>query len=175
MACSGHSSSGSAQNPRPTIVAISPSSLPAGSASGSISVNGTGFLTTSTVTFNGITHSATYVSASQLTISLSATDLATAGNYQVVVTNPPPGGGSSDGLSFSVLMPNSLVTYTDPLFNDIVPANWAVSSQTLPSGGPNDAVRTVSFSIPTDQIPLLYVIVLTCSLKSLPLKTRVLS
>jgi hypothetical protein len=99
------------------------------------------------------------VGASQLTISLTAADLAITGSYPVVVTNPAPGGGSSNSVAFGVLTPNALVTYTDPLFTDMVPANWTASSQTLPSGGPNDPVRLVSFSIPTDQIPVLYVIV----------------
>ena len=62
---------------------------------------GANFLSTSTVTYNGVAHPATYVSASALTITLSAADQATAGSYAVVVTNPAPGGGSST-LSFPV-------------------------------------------------------------------------
>ena len=55
---------------------------------------GTGFISTSTVTYNGVAHTATFVSSTQLTIMLSASDQATAGSYPVVVTNPAPGGGA---------------------------------------------------------------------------------
>ena len=48
------------------------------------------------MTYNGVAHPATYVSASALTITLSAADQATAGSYAVVVTNPAPGGGKLD-------------------------------------------------------------------------------
>ena len=54
------------------------------------------------MTYNGVDHPATFVSSTQLTISLSTTDLATAGSYAVVVTNPTPGGGPSSGVDFAV-------------------------------------------------------------------------
>ena len=85
-----------ASNPAPTItLPLLPASLPVSSPSQALTINGTGFLASSTVTFNGINHAAAFVSASELTISLSAGDLATAGAYPVVVTNPTPGGGSA--------------------------------------------------------------------------------
>ncbi len=57
------------------------------------------------MTYNGVAHAATYVSATQLTITLSAGDQATAGSYAVVVTNPAPGGGASNALNFAVNNP----------------------------------------------------------------------
>jgi 6-phosphogluconolactonase (cycloisomerase 2 family) len=54
------------------------------------------------VLFNGATRQATFVSSIQLAISLSTTDLATAGTYSVVVTNPAPGGGASNSVDFTV-------------------------------------------------------------------------
>ena len=57
-----------ASNPVPAVSSISPTSLAVGATPQALTINGTGFLTTSTVTFNGVAHSATYVSASQLTI-----------------------------------------------------------------------------------------------------------
>jgi hypothetical protein len=47
------------------------------------------------------------VSATQLSITLSAVDQATAGTYPVVVTNPAPGGGTSNALNFTAT--NSIV------------------------------------------------------------------
>ena len=92
----------SAGNPVPTIAGLNPSSLAAGAAPQTLTINGTGFLDSSTVTFNGISHAATFVNAGQLTISLTSADLATVGTYPVVVTNPAPGGGASIAKSFNV-------------------------------------------------------------------------
>jgi N-acetylneuraminic acid mutarotase len=94
--------SSSSSNPVPSISQLQPNSLLAGSATQILTINGTGFLTTSTVTFNGIAHTSTYVNARQLTISLSTSDLETVGSYPVVVTNPTPGGGTSGAVNFTV-------------------------------------------------------------------------
>jgi hypothetical protein len=72
-----------------------------------LTINGTGFLSSSSVTFNGIAHTAAYVGASQLTISLTTADLATAGTYPIVVTNPAPGGGASSPVNFTVTSSSS--------------------------------------------------------------------
>ena len=96
-------------NPAPTLASFSPSSAVAGAAAQTLTLNGTNFLSTSTVTYNGVAHPATYVSASALTITLSAADQATAGSYAVVVTNPGPGGGSST-LNFPVNNPAPVIT-----------------------------------------------------------------
>jgi N-acetylneuraminic acid mutarotase len=89
-------------NPVPTITQLSPPSLAAGATPQTLTIGGTGFLPSSTVTFNGISHTATFVGATQLTISLISADLTTAGSYLVVVTNPAPGGGTSVAATFSV-------------------------------------------------------------------------
>jgi uncharacterized repeat protein (TIGR03803 family) len=89
-------------NPVPTITALSPPSLAAGAAPQALTINGTGFLASSTATYNGIAHATTYVSTSQITISLTTADLTTAGTYPVVVTNPAPGGGASSPVNFAV-------------------------------------------------------------------------
>ena len=91
-------------NPAPTLSSFSPASSTVGAGALTLTLNGSNFLSTSTVTYNGVAHPATYVSASALTITLSAADQATAGSYAVVVTNPTPGGGNST-LSFPVNNP----------------------------------------------------------------------
>jgi hypothetical protein len=98
----GQPSSGTTQNPVPSIANISPTYVPAGSSSQTLSINGSGFVASSSVTFNGLAHAATLVSSQQLTITLSQSDLANPGNYPVAVTNPPPGGGTSASTTFSV-------------------------------------------------------------------------
>jgi len=67
-----------------------------------VTINGTNFLSNSTVTFNGMAHTPTIINSSRLTIVLNVSDLAIAGSYSVVVTNPAPGGGASNSLSFIV-------------------------------------------------------------------------
>src|ERR1017187_3933205 len=89
-------------NPAPTISSLAPASATAGAGAQTLTINGTNFLGTSTVTYNGVGHTATFVSASQLTISLTTGDQATAGTYPVVVTNPSPGGGASSAVNFTV-------------------------------------------------------------------------
>ena len=84
-------------NPAPTISSLSPSSATAGLTSLTLTVNGAGFTTTSTVTFGGLAHASVFVSASQLQTTLTASDLAVADTYSVVVTNPAPGGGQATG------------------------------------------------------------------------------
>ena len=93
--------SGVGNNPPPALSSFSPASSTVGAGALTLTLSGSNFLTTSTVTYNGVAHAATYVSASALTITLSAADQVTAGSYAVVVTNPAPGGGSST-LSFPV-------------------------------------------------------------------------
>jgi hypothetical protein len=89
-------------NPAPSLTSLSPASAVVGAAPQTLTITGTSFLASSTVTYNGVGHAATFVSSTQLTIGLSATDQAEAGSYAVVVTNPGPGGGASSPLNFTV-------------------------------------------------------------------------
>src|SRR5258708_27811922 len=74
--------------PAPLISSLSPAAITAGSASQNLMINGSGFLASSSVTFNGVAHPAKFVSNSQLAIGLSASDSATVGSISVVVANP---------------------------------------------------------------------------------------
>ena len=93
-----------ANNPVPTVTSLSPSNTPVGQlpANGLITVNGTNFIATSTVSFNGNPRATQFVSASQLTATVLASDVATAGSINVKVSNPSPGGGVSGSLTFTV-------------------------------------------------------------------------
>ena len=138
----------STNNPVPAISSLSPSSANAGAAAQTLTINGTGFITASTVTYNGVTHTATFVSSAQLTIMLSASDQATAGGYPVVVTNPAPGGGASNQVNFTVssgalsvtttILPNVFlgVAYAGQAeaTGGAPPYTWSVSAGALPLG-----------------------------------------
>ena len=119
-------------NPVPSISGLSPASATVGAAAQTLTINGTNFLSTSTATYNDMAHTTTFVSATELTIQLSATDQMTAGNYPVVVTNPAPGGGSSTAVNFTVNNPV-------PMISGLSPASAAAgaAAQTLTINGTN--------------------------------------
>jgi uncharacterized protein (TIGR03437 family) len=92
----------STQNPSPTITHLSPSAVPAGSASTTLTIEGSGFISSSQITLGAFYHPAKAVNSTQLQITLTPADLGTIGNFGVQVINPPPGGGSSNVVNFTV-------------------------------------------------------------------------
>ena len=86
-------------NPVPTTTGIVPTSKTVGDGAFTLTVNGTNFIATSVVRFAGADRTTTYVNATQLTASIPAGDLTTAGAYPITVFNPTPGGGTSNAQS----------------------------------------------------------------------------
>ncbi len=84
-------------NPPPTLTSIIPSTLGLGSFQ--ITLNGTGFVSTSSATFGGQPMQVTYVTPTMLTAIGNAPAV---GTVAVIVTNPAPGGGTSNGLNVTV-------------------------------------------------------------------------
>jgi len=93
-----------ASNPVPTITSLSPTNTPVGQlpTNSLLTVNGTNFIATSTVSFNGNPRATHFVSATQLTATVLASDVASGGGIIVKVSNPSPGGGVSAGSTFTV-------------------------------------------------------------------------
>ncbi len=113
----------------PAISSIVPSIVVAGSPGFSLTINGTNFVDGSTVNFNGALRSAAFVNSTQITASVSSSDVASQGTINISVTNPVRIGVSSGGTSSSV-----------PL--TIVPANsqptvGALSPASTTAGGPS--------------------------------------
>jgi len=81
----------------PTITSVVPSSVTAGGPGFTLTVNGTGFFAGSVVQVNGASRNTTFVSATQLTASILASDIATQGTDEITVFNPAlaAGGGTS--------------------------------------------------------------------------------
>ena len=69
------------------LTSLSPSSVPVGASSQTLTINGGGFLGSSAVTFNGAAHQAVFISSSQLRIPLSNADLENVGDFAVTVEN----------------------------------------------------------------------------------------
>lgn len=102
------------QNPIPAIASISPSGVAAGAAGTTVTINGSGYIQTSTVLWNQSSRTTTYVSSSELQVSLMATDLITGGTGQIAVSNPAPGGGTSGPTTFTINNPAPQVTSFSP-------------------------------------------------------------
>lgn len=88
-------------NPVPSITSLSPSQVATGSQINTVTVNGTNFMSTSTLTLGGVVAGG-YLSSTQMFISPSTSQLATVAQLPVVVTNPTPGGGPSNAVNFVV-------------------------------------------------------------------------
>jgi IPT/TIG domain len=102
-------------NLTPNIATINPQSAPAGSAGFNLTVNGTGFINTSRVRWNGSDRPTTFVSSNQLTAAISTSDLAGGGLVSVTVFNPAPGGGESNAITFQVVNPAPTISSVSPL------------------------------------------------------------
>jgi hypothetical protein len=92
-----------APNPIPSVTSLTPSSVTAGAAAFTLTVNGANFISTSTVQWNGSKRPTSYVSATQLTTSIAAADIAIPTYVAVTVANPAPGGGTSASVGITPL------------------------------------------------------------------------
>jgi subtilisin family serine protease len=89
-------------SPTPVLTSLSPNRGVVGMTALAVTANGSGFVSTSVLRWNGTDRPTTYVSASQLKATLSANDLATMSTGQVTVFSPSPGGGTSAALPFTI-------------------------------------------------------------------------
>ena len=86
--------------PVPTLASLSPTSAGAGGSAFTLTVNGSNFVDGSVVNWNTNSLATTYVSATQLTASVPATLIASAGIATVTVVNP--GAVASGGVGFTI-------------------------------------------------------------------------
>src|SRR5207302_7828206 len=86
----------------PVLGSISPSGATAGGPAAVLTVNGSNFVSSSTVNWNGAARATTFVSPTQLNATISATDIGAAGTASVTVVNPAPGGGTSAAATFTI-------------------------------------------------------------------------
>ena len=82
---SNYNGMGTGSGAAPNISQLMPTSVAAGSSGFVLTVNGTNFGTGSVVYWNSVAHSATYLTGQQVTTTISASDVATAGAVQVYV------------------------------------------------------------------------------------------
>jgi uncharacterized repeat protein (TIGR01451 family) len=113
-----------ANNPAPALASLQPSTTAAGSPAFTLTVNGSGFVSSSVVNFNGTPRPTTYVSATQLSAAILATDVANAGSASITVTSPSPGGGTSGALTFTITVANN----STPAITSLQPATATAGS-----------------------------------------------
>jgi hypothetical protein len=89
-------------NPAPTLSSISPTTATAGGPAFTLTANGTSFVNGAAVQVNGSNRTTTFVSSTQVTAAIPASDIASAGSLSISVKNPTPGGGTSTGATLTV-------------------------------------------------------------------------
>lgn len=105
-----------ASNPVPTITSFSPPSVYAGGPSFNLTVNGTGFVSSTVIYWSNFDPplTTTYVSSTQVTAEVPAAYITSPTSTYIYAYNPPPGGGSSGELEY-------LVIALDPQLSSIGP------------------------------------------------------
>lgn len=98
--------------PAPTLTQLSPSSGPINTAT-EVTLWGSGFTAQSTVSMNGAVIASTFVSSTELQITIPASTLLPSASVSFTVTTPAPGGGTTSPLSFSpyIAIPNNDIAY----------------------------------------------------------------
>jgi hypothetical protein len=102
-----------AQNPVPFVnQPLVPDATAPGGTGFTLTVNGTGFVATSVVNWNGSPRTTTFVRSSQLTATILDSDITTASTASVTVVSPAPGGGVSNTVFFPINTPSTSIAFS---------------------------------------------------------------
>ncbi len=93
------------ENGVPVASSVNPLTVIAGGPGFTLTLSGDKFLATSVVKWGALPLSTTLVNETQLTATVDAAQIATAGPVSITVTNPAPGGGVSSPLTLTVVNP----------------------------------------------------------------------
>ena len=110
-----------AQNPAPSISTLTPSSTAVGSSDTTVTVAGSGFISSSSAEWNGAPLATTFGSSTSLSATIPTSDLGSGAVAKLTVVNPAPGGGTSAAINFSVDNPA-------PVISKITPSNVVAGS-----------------------------------------------
>jgi outer membrane protein OmpA-like peptidoglycan-associated protein len=103
------------ENPAPTIASLLPSTVATGTPGTVIQVNGTGFIPATAGSVDGNAVQTTFVSDTEVALTIPAGQLATGGVLPVTVSNPSPGGGTSGAASLTVENPSPVIAVITPV------------------------------------------------------------
>jgi len=134
------------QNPTPVLSGLAPAFTSAGSSAFTLTVNGTGFVSGSTIYVGSTALPTQYVSATKVTGSVPALLVGSAGTLAVTVQSPTPGGGASNAEVFEIDSAGS--ASGAPTFTTITATVSAGSSATyqltLPASATNAYVNCLN-------------------------------
>ena len=101
-----NSGNGTQPGSTPNISSLAPANATAGGQAFVLTVNGTGFASSSVIFWNSTAMSTTFVSAQQITANIAASNIASSGNASVYVNNPGTGiyanGVNSNSQTFTI-------------------------------------------------------------------------
>jgi hypothetical protein len=126
--------------PVPVASSLSPASATVGSPATTLTVNGSGFVASSVVRWNGGARATTVVSTSQLRAALTASDLVTVGSVPVSVFTPAPGGGTSGTVSFTITALPSVPVPAAPAVPPAPPGSPSVTQLATNADGATFAI-----------------------------------
>jgi hypothetical protein len=155
---------GNSFNPTPTVTALFPTGITAGSQSFTLFVSGTGFQSTTTAQWNGVNRPAVFNDTTgQISMTILGSDVATAGVNAVTVANPAPGGGTSlsaatfqvtpvsvNGPKITGLTPNNAVAGKNSTVPIIVTGNNLATSDAITWNG--TVINTTAVGNPPTQL-----------------------
>ncbi len=127
-------------NPLPVITSLSPGAIVVGSPDLALTVNGTSFLPSAKVRWEGSDRTTKYLSSTQLSATIPAADLSKVGTFSISVLNQPTDPPSS-AVRFMV---NSLLVDSLKLTPTSAKAGWSVTG-TVTLNGP---VRSGGLVVP---------------------------
>ena len=96
----------------PSITELAPDNTSSGGAGFVLTVNGSNFSTKATINWNGTAQTTTYESASQVTATIAATDIANPATVPITVTNPATSGTGIYGNGATLAETSSAMNFT---------------------------------------------------------------
>lgn len=135
-------------NAVPSLSSISPASVPAGSSGFTLTANGSAFNGGSILQVNGANRVTNFISGTQLTAAIPASDVTLGAYLSITVLNPGAGGGTSGAITLTVNNPVPAISSVSP---NPVTAMGSTYTLTVAGSGFNAAsiVKVDGKSVPT--------------------------
>ncbi|MEJ0002246.1 MAG: hypothetical protein WDN09_03690 [bacterium] len=141
----GANAYGSVNGAAPVVYKITPGAIAMGSSKISLNVIGANFVPASIVRYNGADRTTTFVSGTQLSVTLNDADMAAIGSYPITVFTPSPG-GISNVTTFNVTNGTPVIGNADVITN---PDGTIAASNADGSGTTTTATNTTNTSTTT--------------------------
>lgn len=130
--------------PVPALTGISPAYTNAGGSQFTLTVNGSGFTSASTVYWGSTALTTQFSSASELSATVPASSITSSGIISVTVKTPAPGGGTSNAMQFAVNTAGTASPGVSPASLTVSAGSSAVYTFTLPSDATNVSAQCLN-------------------------------